>query len=389
MSNSTAGMRAPVALTMIGTFPPPLHGMAAVNAAVRDRLTAAGAEVQVLDVAAPSLHRGLWSRLGRLPRVLGGLRKLAFMRGLRDRVAYMSLSGGLGQIYEFLFVLLARARGMRIFLHHHSFAYLDRPSRVTSMLMAAAGKDASHITLSQGMAERLQTSYSHVGPVVAISNAVLLLSDHIGELPPAKARLGVLGFLSNIAAEKGVHEFLDVCAAVQEMGLPISAKLAGPFQDAAIEKSVRARLADLPRVTYVGPVYGADKGSFYAGIDVLLFPTRYANEAEPLTVHEAMRDGVPVIAYGRGAIPEILTPACSKVIQVGDDFTSNAVAQIVAWLAEPQSLRAASVAASARFDELRAENVRHWQELKARILGGNCEAIPVGANAPSSSDPAD
>lgn len=388
MANRTAGSNKPADIIMVGTFPPPLHGMAAVNAAIRDRFATAGADVMVLDVAAPSFHRGLWSRLGRLPRVVRGLLKLALARGLRDRVLYMSLSGGLGQAYELLFALLARARGMRIFLHHHSFAYLDRPSRVTSMLISAAGANASHIMLSDGMAERLQAAYSHVGPVLAISNAVLLLSDHIGELPPPKARLGVLGFLSNIAAEKGVHEFLDVCAAVQGLGLPINATLAGPFQDAGIEKSVRARLAELPCVTYVGPVYGADKGSFYAGIDVLLFPTRYANEAEPLTVHEAMRDGVPVIAFGRGAIPEILTPACGRVIPVDDDFTSNAVAQIKAWLSDPQSLRAASVAASARFDELRAENVRHWQDLKARILGGNHTAIPA-AHVPSPSDPSD
>ena len=37
-------------------------------------------------------------------------------------------------------------------------------------------------------------------------------------------------------------------------------------------------------------------------IDLLIFPTRYTNETEGIINHEAMSRGVPVIAYGRGAI---------------------------------------------------------------------------------------
>ena len=57
-------------VTMVGTFPPPLHGMAAVNAAVRERLLAADARVRVIDTAPASLDRGMLARLGRLPRVV-------------------------------------------------------------------------------------------------------------------------------------------------------------------------------------------------------------------------------------------------------------------------------------------------------------------------------
>ncbi|MGK2925646.1 MAG: hypothetical protein ACSLE2_08485 [Lysobacterales bacterium] len=39
----------------------------------------------------------------------------------------MSVSGGLRQVYELAFLLLARMRGMRLFLHDHSLEYLDRP----------------------------------------------------------------------------------------------------------------------------------------------------------------------------------------------------------------------------------------------------------------------
>ena len=388
MSDETQGMVAAPDVVMVGAFPPPVHGMAAVNAIVRQQLIASGAVLSSFDIAAKGLHRGLWSRLGRLPRALRGLFSLMHMRGLGERALYMSVSGGLGQVYELLFVLLARSKAMRVFLHHHSFAYLDRPHRVTTWLVAAAGKHATHIALSPGMAERLRSSYPRVGSVVAISNAALLLSV-FAEPAPVKVRLRMLGFLSNIAVEKGVLEFLDVCAAVQERGLPINARLAGPFQDAKVEQVVRQRLADLPHVEYLGPVYGEHKADFYAGTDVLLFPTRYVNEAEPLTVHEAMSAGVPVIAYGRGAIPEILTPACGEVVSIGDDFKSAAMAQIVAWHEAPQMFQAASLAASARFAMLRAENMKYWEAVKAQMLKGNSVALIVDAQGLPSSDQSD
>jgi glycosyltransferase involved in cell wall biosynthesis len=375
-------------VTMVGAFPPPLHGMAAVNAAVLRDLTNAGGDPFVVNIAAQSLDRGLWSRLGRVPSVLSGLFTLAFARNFHSDVLYMSVSGGGGQIYELFFVLLARARGLRTFLHHHSFAYLDRRGRLTAALVWAAGKSTCHIALSHGMACRLRSIYPGVGSVVSVSNAVLLLSEN-GSPPPPKSRLQVLGFLSNISVEKGAHEFLDVCAALQELGLPVSARLAGPFQDEEVEQSVRQRLMQLPGVTYVGPIYGADKTSFFSGIDVLLFPTRYANEAEPLTIHEAMSACVPIIAYGRGAIPEILTPECGKVVPVGDDFTSSAMEQIVAWHAAPNTLQAASLAASSRFAILRAENARHWEALKVKILGENSPGVTALARELSSSDQSD
>ena len=385
MADKAAVVRKPSRILMIGAFPPPLHGMSAVNAAVRQRLTDAGADLSIVNVAASSVHRGFWSRLGRLPRILWGLLRLACARNVRNGALYMSVSGGFGQAYDLLFVLLARAKSLRIFLHHHSFAYLDHSSSITAMLLKAAGSSACHIVLSDGMAERLQACYPGVATVVSVSNAALLLADD-GQSPPMRERLGVVGFISNISIEKGVHEFLDVCAAAQELGLPIRATLAGPFQDAEVEKSVRDRLKRLPGVAYMGPIYGEQKAKFFAGIDVLLFPTRYANEAEPLTIHEAMSAGIPVIAYGRGAIPEILTPACGKVVPVGDEFTQAAIGQIVAWLATPQALESASLAASARFAMLRAENVRHWEALKASLLGGSPVGILADANALASPD---
>jgi glycosyltransferase involved in cell wall biosynthesis len=361
-------------IVMIGPFPPPVHGMAAVNNAVRLRLQAAGSEPFAIDLAAPSLNRALWVRLGRVPRVLRGLVRLICTRKLRDGALYMSVSGGFGQIYELLFLVLARIRAMRIFLHHHSFVYLDTPSQLTKLLTHLAGAKAVHIAQSPKMAERLKTIY-RLMHVTSVSNAVFLVSSGV---PPASIREEVraLGYLSNISAEKGVFEFLDLLEVARDRCLPVRGILAGPFQDSETEQQVRKRLAALPNVVYVGPKYGAAKDEFFLDIDVLVFPTLYKNETEGIVNHEAMQNGVPVIAYGRGCIPEIVVSECGLVIPPGEEFVPLALDQIQTWLAEPALYRSASTAAAARFAALHMLNVQYWESLVTQLLG---EALSLTA----------
>jgi glycosyltransferase involved in cell wall biosynthesis len=357
----------PSRIVMVGTFPPPVHGMAAVNKAVYLRLQAAGSEPLVIDLGAPSLNRALWIRLGRIPRVLRGLVRLVCTRQLQDRVLYMSVSGGFGQIYELLFLVLARMRAMRIFLHHHSFVYLDAPSQLTKLLTRLAGAKAVHITQSPKMAEKLKTIY-RLMHVISVSNAVFLVSSSVSPSPSIREEVKVLGYLSNISAKKGVFEFLDILEVARDRCLPVRGILAGPFQDSETEQQVRKRLAALPNVAYVGPKYGTAKDQFFLDIDVLVFPTLYKNETEGIVNHEAMQNGVPVIAYGRGCIPEIVVSECGLVVPPGKEFVPLALDQIQAWLAEPALFRAVSIAAAARFAALHTVNVQYWESLVTQLL---------------------
>jgi len=352
---------------MIGAFPPPVHGMAAVNAAVKNEFLKAGVKPTVVNLSASSLSRSLMTRLGRLHRVAYGVSILSIMRHLRGTAFYMSVSGGYGQIYEILLVLVARVRGMRIFLHHHSFAYLDRYTFLTKMLALVAGSDAVHITQSPRMAQKLFEIYD-VAHVVAISNAVFLLDERILHSDP-RQQLHTLGFISNIAVEKGVFEFLDLLALADDRGLSINGKLAGPFQDMATARLVRNQLQKLSNVEYVGPKYGADKDSFFDEIDVFVFPSLYVNETEGIVNHEAMSRGIPVIAYGRGAIPEVVGADCGRVIDPSEPFAPEALKQLETWLCDSDAYKAASLAAGGRFVDTYTESLERWQSLLGEMLG--------------------
>ncbi len=353
---------------MVGSFPPPVHGMAAVNAAVHEQLVRVGRGATVINLAAKNLERSLAVKAGRIQRVMRGLSHLLFSGGVRNATLYMSISGGFGQVYEILFLLLARLHNMRLYLHHHSFAYLDRPSWLTRVLTVVAGPASVHITLSTGMATRLQSQYPSVCHILPISNAVFFSSRRSSSVA-VRTSMKTIGFISNIAEEKGIFDFLDLVAAYEAEGLSIKAKIAGPCQDEETENRLRQRISKLNTVEYIGPQYGDDKESFFNEIDALIFPTRYANEAEPLTIHEAMQCAIPVIAYGRGCIPEIVSPECGLVIEPGLPFTPAALAKIKQWLNSPDVYRMASSSAVEQFAIALEINSRRWHELLREILG--------------------
>jgi len=353
-------------IVMVGVFPPPIHGMSAVNEAIKSRIESAGIKVQVRDLSGGGLDRSFTTQLVRISRVIRSLIHFASPVGLQSRVFYISISGKLGKIYDIPFLALARVFRMRIFIHHHNFTYLNRYSHLMALVVRIAGHEALHIMLSPGMANQSKRLY-HIERTISVSNAALLNCSR-KLFAPIRRRIQTFGFLSNIMLEKGICEFLDLAEKVDHEGLPLKAKLAGPFQDSEIEKYVRTRLAGLPNVEYVGPKYGTDKDAFFRSIDVLIFPTQYFNEAEPLTIHEAMRLGVPIISYGRGCISEIISNQAGKVLHPNEPFVLAALDQIKRWLREPSAIQAASRGSAQQFHETYHRNVRHLNELLQDLL---------------------
>jgi glycosyltransferase involved in cell wall biosynthesis len=229
---------------------------------------------------------------------------------------YLGLSGGKGQAIDLPYLLIARALRRPIFVHHHSFAYIDRPSFLSGLVFRAARRGV-HIVLSQSMGAALAARYKlKASQIRVVSNAGVFPPS--GEVVEPSSDSGPIriGFLSNITFEKGFVEYFEVLKELARRGVDYRAGIAGPIAPEA-QQAFDALLASSVATSYVGPVYGAAKDSFLSGLDVLLFPTKYANEAEPLVIHEALRQGVHVIATNRGAIAEILENGAGRACDQG------------------------------------------------------------------------
>jgi glycosyltransferase involved in cell wall biosynthesis len=304
-----------MSILFLGPVPPPVHGFSVINAAMLDKLRA-DRVVWLFNRAPPKDEKSS------LRPLRGVLRSLGLLAGFatrliksRPRALYAGFSGGSGQLLDLPFFLLARATGVSIHVHHHSYAYLNQYSWLTAMCMRSL-RNARHIVLCSDMAQRLQARYGiDAGNISVLSNAAFVGTSAQGpevSVAPA-APVPTVGFLSNITEEKGIFDFLDILRRAEAAGLPFDAEIAGPL-DASIADRFHGELKTLPQVKYIGGVYGADKDRFFERISVLIFPSKYQNEAEPVTILEALRAGVSVVATQRGCIGGMLGGQCGRAL---------------------------------------------------------------------------
>jgi glycosyltransferase involved in cell wall biosynthesis len=152
-------------------------------------------------------------------------------------------------------------------------------------------------------------------PVVAISSAQQSQRPearwmgvvHHG-LPPDRFQFsetdgGYLAFLGRVSPEKRLDRAIEIATRLGIV-LRVAAKV-----DRADREYYLQRIAPLlhnPYVEFIGEISEAEKNEFLGGARALLFPIDWP-EPFGLVLIEAMACGTPVISYGRGSVPEIIT----------------------------------------------------------------------------------
>lgn len=334
---------------LVGPFPPPLHGQAVYNAAFAEHLRQHG-ELRILATG-----EDFASKLKGYSRILFA----ALFRMRRADVVYTSMPG---QMAAWLFagvVVALRLRGIRHFVHHHSYrAIVLGPLGVMRLVVAVGGRLQQHILLSPVMRDRFAALYLSRAVATsahALSNA-LLFCPAVATTTPRATRPVTLGHLSVLSRDKGVDTVLRLFRLAAHACPELRLVIAGPLGDATLQSEIAAAIADFPgRVEYRGSVSGPTKQAFYTDIDLFLLPTRLVDEAEPLVMLESYAAGVDFMATDRGCIAERLRR--SDRLLSGDDAADTA--SILAILAD----------AAVDWAVLRDACSRHAADLHARAAG--------------------
>jgi glycosyltransferase involved in cell wall biosynthesis len=132
---------------------------------------------------------------------------------------------------------------------------------------------------------------------------------------------GYLAFLGRICPEKRPDLAVEI-ARRAGMPLMIAAKV-----DAADRTYYKTKIKPLlkdPRIDFIGEIGDSEKGAFLADATALLFPIDWP-EPFGLALIEAMANGTPVIAFGRGSVPEIVDQGVTGFIV---DSVDEAVAAV-------------------------------------------------------------
>ncbi len=291
-------------IVFIGQFPPPINGLSVITSRLASALKAAGYDIAAANSAVPAQRRSPLFHGARLARAFRAVTFIAAnaLSG-KSRICYFTAEGGFGLIYSVMLACCARSFGLRIYVHHHSFSYIVQRRTLMSILLACAGPKAIHIFLSSDMAKSLADCYGRPLRSLIISNAAFVDPAVRAEQPSMARKELVIGLLSNLTADKGLHEFIAILRLAAQRDLPVRGVLAGPVAreaDREVIETARQELGD--RLDYRGPVYDTEKDRFFADAGIFVFLTTYLNEAQPTVLFEAMAHGLPVISYDRGCI---------------------------------------------------------------------------------------
>lgn len=353
-----------MAIIFVGPLPQPLHGFSWINKSMLDTIKIR-TSVVVFDRAYPRFNTRYISIFSRSFFSIINIFQLFILFALRRPTSfYIGLSSGFGMLIDTCYYIAAYLMCRPIFIHHHSFLYLNKPNFLSRFCFIFL-KNAQHIALGARMQDALHFSYGvDLKKIMILSNAAYLTTSdslkifHHIQSPRKYIKVG---FISNITKEKGVFDLIALAKVFANKYPSVKFLIAGPIEK-TIENDFNSQISNLSNTCYVGAKYGKEKEEFYENIDILAFPTRYANEAEPVTIHEALRAGIPVIANNRGCIEELLDQSCGHVVSDPDSFVEEAITWLAPLMDSHELLVKRKVAARQQFERMHlshSERLRH------------------------------
>ena len=315
-------------LVLVGPVPPPHTGQSVAFQIVIDGFSKCDLDVCIVDIASRATARRDGS--ASVGRVLDYLVVLwSYVRAVcrPTQAIYVTIAQSrLGGLRDLLMVAVARLAGHRIVLHLHGGnfgTYFDSLGRGARWLTRSYLRRAAAVIV---LAECLKSQFLFDGLVYSrlrvVHNAAADAPGAdcvVDRQPPGSGPVVVL-YMSNLIASKGYLDVLDAASILASRhpgkfrfefcGAFMVSGEGGSFatpEDAAADFRTRTVRADLAGcVVYRGVVTGAEKRALLSKAHVMVLPTYYENEGEPICLIEAMSWGLVSVVTRHRAIPELM-----------------------------------------------------------------------------------
>jgi glycosyltransferase involved in cell wall biosynthesis len=181
-----------------------------------------------------------------------------------------------------------------------------------------------------------------------------------------------LAFLGRVSPDKGLDAAIRIA---RKAGLPlrVAARLPLPFRDDPNVREdweywdtvIRPLLGG--DVELVGEIGGVEKDAFLRDAAALLFPIRWP-EPFGLVMVEALACGTPVLAFGRGSVPEVINDGVTG-------FVRNTEDELVHALGRLQSLDRAQCRQEAERRFSPTAMARAYERVYERLVGHRAERM--------------
>ncbi|WP_167133921.1 glycosyltransferase family 4 protein [Arthrobacter sedimenti] len=217
-----------------------------------------------------------------------------------------------------------------LYIHTVGFTALANSSKIWHILVRRMFRGAQKVVvLSERLTKDLEPFVSE-HTFETISNCAP--DESFALLRETAPERSSITFISNLIPSKGAHDFVHIAERLTS-DHKHSFELVGADADEDYTQMLRSEIARIKNKSIIlhGPLFGDDKKDILRRSKVLVFPSTYKYEAQPLTLIEALQHGVPVVAYDVGGIGDIVQDGVEGfVVPVGDKVAlEHAVEKIV------------------------------------------------------------
>jgi glycosyltransferase involved in cell wall biosynthesis len=309
---------------IVSQIPPPFHGSTVMTETLIESLELRGVDVHLLDkrfsrtvaeVGSFSVRK-ITSWVGLLIRLV-----IEVIRRRPTHVIYFLTNRPGSFLVDASLYEVLRLTGIPVisYLHTVGFAELAMKSRIWERMVARTLRGAEHTVCLSKMLESDIGEWVSGKYVSSIPNTVRRIPE-----PSTRARgypAKVL-FLSNLLPEKGAEPFVKIAISALDSGLNVHFDVVGAESDPEYSLRLRKLVGESDHAAKIklrGPASEEEKWAYLMAASLLVFPSVYAFEAQPLTIIEALAVGTPAIAFGIGGIPDlILDNKTGVIVKPGD-----------------------------------------------------------------------
>jgi len=305
---------------VISQVPPPFHGSTVMTVVFLETLDALRRPYRLVDrrfskslgdVGRFQLSK-LFASAGLILRLL-----VALVRKRPEQVVFFMTNRTASFLVDWVLSEILRLFGTRTVGYLHTQGYTDLAKRgfVWRVLVRRLLTSAQTLVCLSSALESDVRTLAPKARIVSIANTPHRVPDDLGAID-AGTDLTVL-FLSNLIPEKGIGEFIELGNHFASQGSSIRFVAAGaPISEPQLAE-LRASAA--PNTDLLGAVGPERKWELLQEASVLVFPSRYPFEAQPLVIVESMAAGLPVVAFDIGGIGDLVDDGqTGRLLTVGD-----------------------------------------------------------------------
>lgn len=308
-------------ICFIAQFPPPIHGLSKAVETLYNAEKDTALTYQKIDITNNKAF-------------LGNL--LQLVRSDAD-LYYFTISQTVGgNIRDLVLLKILELKKKKCLIHLHGGYYRslvenDMKSWQKKANYAAISKLAGAIVLSKSL-KTIFLGMIDEKKIFVVENCVddqyLLPDEYIKEkiIRQKNADIKNILWLSNFIRSKGYDIVLQMAKKEKErvtqgFTQKYHFHFAGKFFDEAEKEYFENFIKQnslLKFITYHGVVGGKEKSNLLNMCDIFMLPTRYPNEGQPISILEAMGNGMFIITTDHAGIPDIVSNENGIVLKKDD-----------------------------------------------------------------------